>query len=1456
MKRSLAFILALVMLVGMMPTQALASESEANQWEGRSAVFVGDSITAGSSTAKIYYQYLNEALGFSSVTPMGVGGSCISAYSDYGTGNQPLINRYQNIPSADLIVIFMGTNDYGHETPLGCETDTKDGTFYGALNTIIPALVAKHTSSKIVFVTPLHRYGFGTSKILGTAFTYDHIPNGVGAALGDYVDALKTVCASNGVSVIDLHTECTLDPTDAAVRSTYMPDGIHPNAAGHEVIAGIMESHIRTFEPIESEPVAQTEMIQGNKFASTSNQSCRASSRINYYLKAGTVITLKNPDVMQWACAKTSNEYSSNNLGYFPDSQWTDQVTAVVAEDGWIGFTFKYRDETQSFDLKRPLSDYISIHTHAYQATVTAPTCTEQGYTTYTCECGESYVADFVDATGTHTYENGICTVCSAEHPNLQNYNGKVISILGDSISTFAGYIPVADGFNLEHLARYPQDNLLTDVNETWWMQVINALGAELGINDSWRGATVSGAAPVTTGTTGENAAMGNLTRIQNLGANGTPDVIMFYGGTNDLAHVSKVGTFDAAAAPTEVDLTTKKWDNLADAYVQTILRLRHFYPNATVIAMLPTYTESYYSVDKLAQANAVLVQICNYYDVACVDLRDCGISTADLPDGIHPDANGMDYITEAVLAALLNDVEMQAGENVVHSVTHNLTGAESSLGYYKGVTHGKPFVTTITGEDVTVSVTMGGVDITDSAYSGGVVTVAAVTDDLVITAQGRVKPVYEDHLQQLPENVCFGTNLWALLEHDEQYYTANGWGIHSSGTVYSVTFPVCVGERIYATSFDAAGKNGSSTNGIRVTFFFDDEKVKSMTPAAVYSEFAANGYLTVPEGAVAVSIPMWKVSDDNEIYLLNRGHTYENGSCTGCGVNEWDTDGDGVLEILAIGNSFSVDALQYAYQIAQDLGIKEIVIGNLYIGGCTLATHAANAAGDLGKYTYYYNDNGTWTSTGSYKISTALESRSWDYVSMQQGSPVSGVESSYNEDLTDLIAYVQERSDAKLVWHMTWAYQQNSTHSAFPTYNKDQMTMYNAIVSAVQNKIVTNGDIDLIVPNGTAVQNSRTSLLGDTTTRDGYHMSYDYGRYLTGLLFIKTVTGLSIDGITYAPSGVDAEEKAIAIESANNAAAKPFEVTQSAYVKVEPEIPDEGYILLKPELHKGAYWHCINADHYNTPVTDASNSKSFFATNRFTRETLPIGSVIILEDGWQYRPEGWITDAVQSSRADTTTESYVVVTEQWWGDYTIRGFNISKVGLPSLTNVAQEEVRAAFRIYVPEDKHTHTYENGTCTGCGYKAVDLKITAVSLRPGCAGVYYTGSFQMEDGVSASRMGIALSLSNQKPVADGSDEESMCTQAATSVLIRDILKENEPSNAQRAAMPIYARAYAQLEDGTYIYSDVVSMNLQQVVEAADKQWNALDANQKEALRTMYVKFRDELENWNIPNLKQYN
>ena len=59
---------------------------------------------------------------------------------------------------------------------------------------------------------------------------------------------------------------------------------------------------------------------------------------------------------------------------------------------------------------------------HNHEAVVTAPTCTQQGYTTYTCHCGDSYVSDHVAATG-HSYVDGTCKNCGQEEP---------VGLLGD----------------------------------------------------------------------------------------------------------------------------------------------------------------------------------------------------------------------------------------------------------------------------------------------------------------------------------------------------------------------------------------------------------------------------------------------------------------------------------------------------------------------------------------------------------------------------------------------------------------------------------------------------------------------------------------------------------------------------------------------------------------------------------------------------------------------------------------------------------------------------------------------------------------------------------------------------------------------------------------------------------------------------------------------------------------
>ena len=181
-------------------------------------------------------------------------------------------------------------------------------------------------------------------------------------------------------------------------------------------------------------------------------------------------------------------------------------------------------------------------------------------------------------------------------------------------------------------------------------------------------------------------------------------------------------------------------------------------------------------------------------------------------------------------------------------------------------------------------------------------------------------------------------------------------------------------------------------------------------------------------------------------------------------------------LKILSIGNSFSQDAHRWLYQIVQAAGYEDITIANLYWGGCSLMQHAKNAREDYGQndYEYQLNNDGEIQNGKGQNIRTSVESEDWDFITLQQVSGDSGIEETYNEDLTYLIDYIKQHAknpNVKLVWHMTWAYQSDSTHPDFGKYNNNQLNMFNSIVDAIKKKIDTNNDIAFTIPAGTAVQ-------------------------------------------------------------------------------------------------------------------------------------------------------------------------------------------------------------------------------------------------------------------------------------------------------------------------------------------------------------------------------------------------
>ena len=251
-------------------------------------------------------------------------------------------------------------------------------------------------------------------------------------------------------------------------------------------------------------------------------------------------------------------------------------------------------------------------------------------------------------------------------------------------------------------------------------------------------------------------------------------------------------------------------------------------------------------------------------------------------------------------------------------------------------------------------------------------------------------------------------------------------------------------------------------------------------------------------------------------------------------------------VRILAIGNSFSQDAVeQYLHELAEAEGISTI-IGNMFIGGCSLERHVKNARDNAPAYAYRkIGTDGKKREKGKMSLEAVLADEDWDYVSLQQASPFSGMYETYEASLPELIEYVKARlpKKTKLMLHQTWAYASTSRHSGFKNYNCNQLTMYQAIADAVKKAAKAN-KIKIVIPSGTAIQNARTSFIGDHLNRDGYHLDVKVGRYTAACTWFERIFKHNVVGNPYAPEGLDEARKAVAQKAAHAAVKHPYKVT------------------------------------------------------------------------------------------------------------------------------------------------------------------------------------------------------------------------------------------------------------------------------------------------------------------------
>lgn len=297
------------------------------------------------------------------------------------------------------------------------------------------------------------------------------------------------------------------------------------------------------------------------------------------------------------------------------------------------------------------------------------------------------------------------------------------------------------------------------------------------------------------------------------------------------------------------------------------------------------------------------------------------------------------------------------------------------------------------------------------------------------------------------------------------------------------------------------------------------------------------------------------------------------------------------VIRILAIGNSFSEDAVeQNLYDLAKEAGIK-VIIGNAYRGGQGFQSHWNDVVNKNNTFEYRKMVNGARMNTKGQSLASIVTDEPWDFITFQQVSQESGMYSTFEPYLGYLIDYVKglsTNSAVKYGYHMTWAYAQNATHSGFVNYDNDQKKMYESILLATQKALEAHPELSFMIPSGTAIQNARTSYIGDNMNRDGYHLNLSIGRYTAACTWLESVLGVNPVGLTYRPATLDEMTASVGQKAAHLAVQSPYAVcdmSEEGYAGNNTIVPSAININFGDSPTTSSLWNNITSQ--NTIVTN-----------------------------------------------------------------------------------------------------------------------------------------------------------------------------------------------------------------------------------------------------------------------------
>ena len=207
--------------------------------QGKIINILGDSITYGEGTSDKQYAYpavLQQLTGAAIVRNYGINGTRIARQQGEDDSRRAFTARYMNMDDdADLVVVFGGTNDYGHgNAPFGTYDDRTADTFCGACHVLFCGLLEKYPTARIVVMTPMQCHHGATKPAIS------------GKILSDYADAICCIAGRYSIPVLDLYRNLGICPDIDAQRERLCPDGLHPNDMGAARIASMLANFLKT----------------------------------------------------------------------------------------------------------------------------------------------------------------------------------------------------------------------------------------------------------------------------------------------------------------------------------------------------------------------------------------------------------------------------------------------------------------------------------------------------------------------------------------------------------------------------------------------------------------------------------------------------------------------------------------------------------------------------------------------------------------------------------------------------------------------------------------------------------------------------------------------------------------------------------------------------------------------------------------------------------------------------------------------------------------------------------------------------------------------------------------------------------------------------------------------------------------------------------------------------------